>query len=234
MTGKLRVVLKLSGEALSEPKSLGYSQSRLFAITQEIAAAHQQSEIIIVVGAGNLVRGASLQNMTIESATADQMGMLATIMNALALQDSLKAQGVDAYATSSLGVGGVMAQFDHRIAQQKLSQGSVVICAGGTGNPFCTTDSAASLRAVMLEADCVLKATKVDGIYDKDPQKYADACRFEKLTFDEVLKRELKVMDLGSFLQCRDYNIPIRVFDMTRPGAITQALQGEPIGTLVS
>lgn len=229
-----RVLLKLSGEALSAPNVPGIDDTYLQRVATEIAeAAKQGVQIAIVLGAGNFIRGATIRSSCIENTTADQMGMLGTVLNALALQDALKARAITVSSYSAIAMPSIMPPFDHRAAQADLAAGKVVICAGGTGNPFVTTDSAASLRAIMLQVDCILKATKVDGVYDKDPNKHSDAKRYTSLTFDEALQKELGVMDLSAFLQCRDYNISIRVFDMSQKEAITRALLGEPLGTLV-
>ncbi len=229
---KPRILLKLSGEAFSAPNALGFCAKEMASIADDIHAAHPQITLAIVMGGGNLIRGNMLKNTGVTSVTADQMGMLATIQNALALQDLLCARNLPVYTASALGIPGVIPAFDHRKALRKLDQGTIVIAAGGTGNPFFTTDSTASLRAIMLQMNLILKATQVDGIYDKDPRKHPDAKRFETLSFQEALNLQLEVMDQNAFIQCRDHQIPIRVFDMSPPHALRQALQGAPLGTL--
>ena len=180
------------------------------------------------------LRGATLTDGVISRTTADHMGMMATILNALALSDALNKVRQETAIFSAVAVQGVAQAFDYRQAIHRLQEGKVVICAGGTGNPFVTTDSAASLRAVELQADVLLKATKVDGVYDKDPHKHDDAKRYDRLSFKQVLQEELKVMDLAAFCQCRDYNVPIRVFDVFKPKALLGVLLGAQEGTLIS
>lgn len=229
-----RLVLKLSGEALSEEGHKVLSDARLDAVVAEIVkAAKEGVQIGIVVGGGNFLRGANNQSKIISRTTADQMGMMATIMNGLALADAI-APHHEVRLFSSVGVTGVAQSFEPRKAIRSLEKGQINIYAGGTGNPFFSTDSAASIRAISINADVIVKATKVDGIYDKDPNKFDDAVRYDSVSFDEALEKELKVMDLAAFCQCRDYNVPILVLDLFEPGALYKALMGEKVGTMVS
>ncbi|MEM1109104.1 MAG: UMP kinase [Planctomycetota bacterium] len=248
-----RVLLKISGEALSGEGEFGVDAEELRLIAHEIAEAAKVNaeqdpnrlrragdkpkagtQIAVVVGGGNIIRGASLAEQgVIPQAVADQMGMLGTVINALALKEALENIGQPARVMSALMVSSVAENFIRGRALRHLERGRVVIFAAGTGNPFSTTDSGASLRASEISADVVLKATKVDGIYDKDPNQFDDAVRFESLSFDEAINRDLKVMDIGSFAQCRAQNIPIVVFDMKKPGNIARVVAGEAIGTRV-
>ncbi|MEM8739797.1 MAG: UMP kinase [Planctomycetota bacterium] len=248
-----RVLLKISGEALSGEGGFGIDPDELRFIAHEINEAtkvnqevdpfklrreddHAQAgtQIAVVVGGGNIIRGATLaQQGIVDQAVADQMGMLGTVINALALKEALEHLGRPARVMSALMVSSVAENFIRARAIRHLEKGRVVIFAAGTGNPFSTTDSGASLRASEIDADVVLKATKVDGIYDKDPNRYDDAVRYESLSFDEAISRDLKVMDIGSFAQCRENNIPIIVFDMKQSGNIARVVGGEPLGTRV-
>ena len=231
-----RVVLKLSGEALREPGSQdNISPEIVEAIAMQIKAAQEKGvEIALVVGGGNFWRGAAAAGRGMERATADYMGMLATVMNSLALQSMLEAHEVPTRVQSAIEMKNVAEPFIRRVAMRHLELGRVVIFAAGTGNPFFSTDTTAALRASEVGADVILKATKVDGVYDKDPMQHEDACRFEHLTFTDALTMGLKVMDATAFSLCRDNNKPIIVFDMTDPENIGKALLGEGIGTLVS
>jgi uridylate kinase len=231
-----RVVLKLSGEVLREPGSHdNISPEIVEAIASQIKKAHETGlEIALVVGGGNFWRGAAAAGRGMERATADYMGMLATVMNSLALQSMLEAIGVPTRVQSAIEMKNVAEPFIRRVAMRHLELGRVVIFAAGTGNPFFSTDTTAALRASEIAADVILKATKVDGVYDKDPMKYPDAKRFEHLTFTDALTLGLNVMDATAFSLCRDNNKPIIVFDMTTPENISRVLAGEPIGTVVS
>ena len=231
-----RVVLKLSGEALRENGSEdNISPEIVEAMAEQIKAAQQTGlEIALVVGGGNFWRGISASNRGMERATADYMGMLATVMNALALQSMLEALEVPTRVQSAIEMKNVAEPFIRRVAIRHLELGRVVIFAAGTGNPFFSTDTTAALRASEISADVVMKATKVDGVYDKDPVSNDDAVRFEHLSFNEAIERRLNVMDTTAFSLCRDNDKPIVVFDMMEPDNIRRALVGEPIGTLVS
>lgn len=231
-----RVLLKLSGEALREPGSTdNISPPIVEDIAAQIKAAHQTGlEIALVVGGGNFWRGVSASNRGMERATADYMGMLATVMNALAVQSMLEAMDVPTRVQSAIKMDNVAEPFIRRVAMRHLELGRVVIFAAGTGNPFFSTDTTAALRASEIGADAVLKATKVDGIYDSDPKKNPNAVRFDTINFHEALTRQLKVMDATAFSLCSENNMPIIVFSMDEPDNVRKALIGEPIGTLVS
>jgi len=231
----LRLVLKLSGEALSGEGALGVDPPSLHRVVREILDAQANGvEIALVLGGGNLLRGAALAaGGFVQRVTADHMGMLATIMNALAVRDAIVAAGGRATVLSAIPIAGVADGYAPRRAKELLAAGEVVLCAGGTGNPFFTTDSAACLRAVEIEADLVLKATKVDGVYDADPRTNSNARRFDKLRYDDVIARDLEVMDLTAICLCRDHNVPIVVFDMAVAGAVRRIAGGEPLGTII-
>jgi uridylate kinase len=229
------VLLKVSGEAFCKPGGFGIDTGELELIASEVAAAARLgAELCVVVGGGNIIRGATLaQQGKIDQATADQMGMLGTVINGLALKEELERLGQPARVLSALNVSAVAETFIRGRAIRHMEKGRVVIFVAGTGNPFCTTDSAASLRAAEVGADVVLKATKVDGIYDKDPNAHDDAVRYDELTFDEAIERQLKIMDITAFDMCRKQGIPIVVFNMKQPGHIAEVVGGEPHGTLV-
>jgi uridylate kinase len=230
-----RVILKLSGEALREPGSEdNISPEIVEGIALQIKAAAQTGlEIAIVVGGGNFWRGAAAAGRGMDRATADYVGMLATVMNSLAVQSMLEAVGVPTRVQSAIEMKNVAESFIRRVAMRHLEKGRVVIFGAGTGNPFFTTDTTAALRASEIGADVIFKATKVDGVYDKDPNKFTDAVRYETVTYNEALSRNLKVMDGTAFTLCQDNGIPIVVFDMTVPGNIQRALTGEDVGTVV-
>ena len=230
-----RVVLKLSGEALRGDGSRdNISPEIVEDLAKQIKQAHQTGlEIAVVVGGGNFWRGVSASQRGMERATADYMGMLATVMNSLAVQSMLEAMDVPTRVQSAIEMKNVAEPFIRRVAMRHLERGRVVIFAAGTGNPFFSTDTTAALRASEIAADAVLKATKVDGIYDSDPMENPDAKRFESLTFHDALTRQLKVMDATAFSLCLENNKPIIVFDMGKPDNIRKALIGESIGTLV-
>lgn len=229
-----RILLKMSGEALMGGQSFGLDAEVVTRIAKEVKTLQEAGvQVAIVVGGGNLFRGAQLAALGMERVTGDHMGMLATIMNALALQDAMEQQGLEVRTTSALRIEEICESFIRRRAIRHLEKGRVVICAAGTGNPFFTTDSAASLRAIELEVDAMLKATKVDGIYSKDPKRHQDAVRYASLSYQQVLTEGLQVMDATSIVMCRDNDMPLLVFDMTRPGEIVRAVMGEDVGTVV-
>ncbi|MFC4892374.1 UMP kinase [Pseudofrancisella aestuarii] len=230
-----RILLKLSGESLAGNNGFGIDVFNAQAIISQIKKLVDMGvEIAIVIGGGNILRGGRANfGDRIRRSTADSMGMIATMINALALRDMLLSEGVEAEAFSARSIDSLIKSASAHEFNIALNEGKVVIFSGGTGNPFVTTDSAASLRAVEIGANALLKATTVDGVYDKDPNKYADAKRFDSITFDEVLSKELSVMDLGSFLQCRDFNIPIYVFDMQKENALLDAVVNSSCGTWV-
>jgi len=230
-----RVLLKLSGEALMGDLDYGIEPRVIQRIAAEIAtAAKQDIEIAIVIGGGNIFRGAGLARAGMDRVTGDYMGMLATVMNALAIQDALESQDVYARVMSALQVHEVCEDYIRRRAVRHLEKGRVVILAAGTGNPFFTTDTAASLRAIEIGADVLLKATKVDGVYDSDPVSNPDAKRYETVSFDQLLADKLLVMDATAVVMCRDNDLPLRVFDLTRANALVQAMAGDNVGTLVT
>ena len=230
-----RVLLKLSGEALMGDLDYGIEPTVIQRMAAEIAAVREKGvEIAIVIGGGNIFRGAGLARAGMDRVTGDYMGMLATVMNALAIQDALESKGVYARVMSALQIHEVCEDYIRRRAVRHLEKGRVVILAAGTGNPFFTTDTAASLRAIEIGADVLLKATKVDGVYDADPVSNPDASRYDTVSFDKVLADKLKVMDATAIVMCRDNDLPLRVFDLTRANAIVQAMTGDDIGTLVT
>ena len=203
-------------------------------IATDIAEIQQLGvQVGVVIGGGNIFRGAGLAAGGMDRVTGDQMGMLATVINALAMQDALEKLGGKVRVMSAIKINDVCEDYIRRRAIRHLEKGRICIFAAGVGSPFFTTDSGAALRAIEIGADLLLKATKVDGVYDKDPKKYPDAVRFERLDYDEVISRDLQVMDTAAFALCRDHGIPLRVYDMSVPGNLMAILRGEPIGTLV-
>ncbi|MCH9762928.1 MAG: UMP kinase [Gammaproteobacteria bacterium] len=229
-----RVLLKYSGEALMGSGTSGIDPSILDRMANEVAELVAMGvEVGIVIGGGNLFRGKALSEAGLGRVTGDHMGMLATVMNALALRDAFERTALSARVMSAISILGVVDPYHYRKAMKHLQDKEVVIFAAGTGNPFFTTDSAACLRGIEMEADVVLKATKVDGIYSDDPMKNPDAKRYETLTYHEVLTKKLEVMDLTAICLCQDHGLPLQVFDMTVPGALKRIIQGEPIGTRV-
>ena len=230
-----RVLLKLSGEALMGDLDYGIEPAVIQRLAAEIATAQKSGiEVAIVIGGGNIFRGAGLARAGMDRVTGDYMGMLATVMNALAIQDALESLGVFARVMSALQIHEVCEDYIRRRAVRHLEKGRVVILAAGTGNPFFTTDTAASLRAIEIGADVLLKATKVDGVYDADPVKNSDAKRYETISFDQVLTDKLLVMDATAVVMCRDNGLPLRIFDLTRANALVQAMSGDNVGTLVT
>ncbi|MBT8086650.1 MAG: UMP kinase [Gammaproteobacteria bacterium] len=230
-----RVLLKLSGEALMGELDYGIEPKVIQRIAAEIRMARQTGvEIAIVIGGGNIFRGEGLARAGMDRVTGDYMGMLATVMNALAIQDALESLDVFARVMSALQIHDVCEDYIRRRAVRHLEKGRVVILAAGTGNPFFTTDTAASLRAIEIGADVLLKATKVDGVYDADPAVHADARRFDTVSYDQVINDKLNVMDATAIVMCRDNHLPLRVFDLTRNNALVEAIAGENLGTLVA
>lgn len=229
-----RILLKMSGEALQGSTHYNIDPAVLDRMANEIAQVLALDvQVAIVIGGGNLFRGSTLTKAGIGRVTSDYMGMLATLMNALALRDALERANLSARILSAIPMSGIVDHYDRRKAIHHLQKGRVVIFAGGTGNPLVTTDSAASLRGIEIEADIILKATQVDGIYTADPAKDPTATRFDRLTYKEALDRELAVMDLASFCQCRDHGMALRVFNIGKPNAILRIVLGENEGTLV-
>ena len=229
-----RILLKLSGEALMGSEDYGIDPKVINRLANEVIEAQAAgAESALVVGGGNIFRGAGLAAGGMDRVTGDHMGMLATVINALAMQDALEKLGGKARVMSAIKINDVCEDYIRRRAIRHLEKGRLVIFAAGTGNPFFTTDSGAALRAIEIGADLLLKATKVDGVYDKDPNKHPDAVRFDQLSYDEVLARNLQVMDTAAFALARDSDLPLRIFDMSQPGELLRILRGEQIGTLV-
>lgn len=229
-----RVLLKLSGEALMGDLEFGIDPVVIKRVADDVAELSASGlELGLVVGGGNIFRGVSLSAGGMDRATADYMGMLATVMNALSLQDAIERTGTDCRVMSALPINQVCEEYIRRRAIRHMEKGRVVIFAAGTGNPFFTTDSAASLRGIEVGAEVVLKATKVDGVYSSDPMKDPTATRYSRLTYDEVLERNLKVMDATAIALCRDYSMPLRIFDMHKQGALMRIIRGEDEGTLI-
>lgn len=230
-----RVLLKLSGEALMGELDYGIEPAVIQRIATEIAAIQKLGvEVAIVIGGGNIFRGAGLARSGMDRVTGDYMGMLATVMNALAIQDALESQDVYARVMSAIQIHEVCEDYIRRRAVRHLEKGRVVIMAAGTGNPFFTTDSAASLRAIEIGADVLLKATKVSGVYDSDPQINTEASLFDTVSFDTVLVDKLNVMDATAIVMCRDNDLPLRVFSMAEDNMLVRAMTDENVGTLVT
>jgi len=229
-----RILLKLSGEALTGDEKFGIDPRVLDHMALEIGQLVGIGvQVGLVVGGGNLFRGAALQTAGLDLVTGDHMGMLATVMNALALRDALERSNISTQVMSSIPMSGVVDHYDRRKAIRALSNGDVVIFSAGTGNPFFTTDSSACLRGIEVEAELVLKATKVDGVYSADPFKFPDAQKYERLSYDEVLDKKLEVMDLTAICLCRDHQMPVRVFEMEKTGALLSIVRGGKVGTLI-
>ena len=230
-----RVLLKLSGEALMGDLDYGIDPEVIRRIATEVAAVRALGvEIAIVIGGGNIFRGAGLAGAGMDRVTGDYMGMLATVMNALAIQDALESIGVFARVMSALQIHEVCEDYIRRRAVRHLEKGRVVILAAGTGNPFFTTDTAASLRAIEIGADVLLKATMVSGVYDSDPRQNSEASLYDKVSFDKVLIDKLKVMDATAVVMCRDNDLPLRVFNLMETGALVRAMTDGEVGTLVT
>ncbi|MDF1781398.1 MAG: UMP kinase [Alcanivoracaceae bacterium] len=229
-----RILLKLSGEALAGDEGFGIDPKVLDAMSLEIGQLVGIGvQVGLVIGGGNLFRGAALQASGLDRVAGDHMGMLATVMNGLALRDALERSNIRTRLMSAIPMSGVVEHYDHRNAIRNLKNGEVVIFCAGTGNPFFTTDSAACLRGIEIGADVVLKATKVDGVFDDDPVKNPKAIKYDRLSYDEVLDRKLGVMDLTAICLCRDHHMPLRVFNMNKRGALLGLMLGGSEGTLV-
>jgi len=230
-----RILVKLSGEALLGAADYGIDPLMLKRVAGELRDVQQLGhQVAVVVGGGNIFRGAGLARAGMDRVSADQMGMLATVMNALAMQDALESLGVYARVMSAIRINEVCEDYIRRRAVRHLEKGRVVICAAGTGNPFFTTDTAASLRAIEIEASLLLKATKVNGIYSDDPLKNPQARHYSRLTFDQVLTERLNVMDATAIVMCRDHKLPLRVFNLNSDGDLLRIMQGADVGTLVT
>lgn len=238
MTGSTReyrrILLKLSGEALSGEQGSGIDPAVLHRLAEEICEiAGQGVQVGLVIGGGNLFRGAALAATGLDHVTGDQMGMLATVMNSLAMQNALERAGTMATVMSAIPMGALCEVFNRNRAIQHLNNGQVVIFSAGTGNPFFTTDSAASLRAIEIGAQVMLKATKVDGVYSDDPIKNPKATFFKRLSYDQVLEQKLMVMDATAIVLCRNHGMPVRVFNLNKKGNLLRAVSGDDIGTIV-
>ncbi|MCM2972320.1 MULTISPECIES: UMP kinase [Larsenimonas] len=229
-----RVLLKLSGEALTGDQEFGIDPKVLDRMALEVGQLVGIGvQVGLVIGGGNLFRGAALHAAGMERVTGDHMGMLATVMNALAMRDALERSNIRSRVMSAIPMSGVVEHYDRRTAIRYLTGGDVVIFSAGTGNPFFTTDSAACLRGIEIDADVVVKATKVDGVYDKDPFTHDDAVKYDRLSYDQVLDQKLGVMDLTAICMVRDHNMPVRVFDTTKAGALLNLVVGSNEGTLI-
>ena len=230
-----RVLLKLSGEALMGADTYGVNRAATERMAQELKSAVESNvQLAVVVGGGNIFRGVAPAADGMDRASADYIGMLATVMNALALQDALERAGVGVRVQSAIKIDQVVESYVRRRAIRHLDEGRVVIFAAGTGNPFFTTDTAATLRAAEIGAEIVLKATKVDGVYDRDPLRHADAKRFDVISYNQALADRVGVMDATAIALCRDQKLPVRVFNMSKAGSLLRILQGEPEGTLMT
>lgn len=229
-----RILLKLSGEALMGDQGYGISPDVLTRVAREVGELSSKGvEVAIVIGGGNIFRGAGMAQGGMDRVTADHMGMLATVMNGLAIQDALERLGQFCRVMSALKINQVCEDYIRRRAVRHLEKGRIVVFAAGTGNPFFTTDTAASLRAIEMNADVMIKATKVDGVYDSDPKLNAEAKRYERLTYDDVLTKRLEVMDTTAIVMCRDNHMPLRVINIFREGELMRLVTGESVGTLI-
>lgn len=229
-----RILLKLSGEALMGDGTYGISPAMIQFVAQEIKSVHQQGvQLGLVIGAGNIFRGVAGAAGGMNRAVADNMGMLATVLNALAMQDGLERSGVPCRVLSAIAMQNVCESYTRAAALEHLEQGRVVIFAAGTGNPYFTTDTGGVLRALEIGADVMMKATRVDGVYDRDPEKDKNAVRFDRLTYTKVLQDQLRVMDAAGISLARDNNLPVLVFNMKKEGNIARAAAGEQVGTLI-
>ena len=230
-----RILLKLSGEILAGKNGFGIDPEKASYLANEIKSIYELGlDIGLIIGAGNIFRGMEAANRGMDRVTGDYLGMLATIMNAISMQDALEKVNCQTRTLSAIDVKQISEPYIRRRAIRHIEKGRIVIVAGGTGNPFFTTDSAAALRATELGADIVIKGTKVDGIYDKDPVVHENAVKYNKISFDQVLKDNLRVMDLTAITLCKENNLPIHVFDIKVPGALKRLVLGEQIGTIVS
>ena len=230
-----RILLKLSGEVLSGEQGFGIDPAKATQLANEIKSVHEMGVSIgLIIGAGNIFRGMQAASKGMDRVTGDYLGMLATIMNAISVQDALEKVGVETRTLSAITVSQIAEPYIRRRALRHLDKGRVVIVAGGTGNPYFTTDTAAALRATELKAEVLLKGTKVDGVYDKDPVVHSDAVRYDTITFSEVINKNLRVMDLTAITLCKENALPIRVFDINHEGDLKRVVSGEKIGTTVT
>ncbi len=230
-----RILLKLSGEVLAGEQGFGIDPAKATQLANEIKSVHAMGVSIgLIIGAGNIFRGMQAASKGMDRVTGDYLGMLATIMNAISVQDALEKVGVETRTLSAITVSQIAEPYIRRRALRHLDKGRVVIVAGGTGNPYFTTDTAAALRATELKAEVLLKGTKVDGVYDKDPVVHSDAVRYDTITFSEVINKNLRVMDLTAITLCKENALPIRVFDINHEGDLKRVVSGEKIGTTVT
>ncbi|MDD9879190.1 MAG: UMP kinase [Candidatus Marinimicrobia bacterium] len=230
-----RILLKLSGEVLAGEQGFGIDPAKATQLANEIKSVHKMGVSIgLIIGAGNIFRGMQAASKGMDRVTGDYLGMLATIMNAISVQDALEKVGVETRTLSAITVSQIAEPYIRRRALRHLDKGRVVIVAGGTGNPYFTTDTAAALRATELKAEVLLKGTKVDGVYDKDPVVHSDAVRYDTITFSEVINKNLRVMDLTAITLCKENALPIRVFDINHEGDLKRVVSGEKIGTTVT
>ncbi|MFW6365473.1 MAG: UMP kinase [Spirochaetota bacterium] len=228
-----RILLKISGEALGAANSV-FNSITIQTVARQIAEiVSGGTEVALVIGGGNIFRGSLGETISIERVTGDHMGMLATVINALAVSEALRREQCEAAVLSSINMYPVAEQYSQKRALDNLKQGRVVLLAGGTGNPYFTTDTAASLRAVEIKADLLVKATKVDGVYDKDPALHADAKKIDKITYLDVIQKQLRVMDLTAVSMCMENSLPVRVFNLFEEGALKRIVAGENTGTLI-
>ncbi len=228
-----RIMLKLSGEVFSGKNDYGIDRPTLTNVAKQISAVAKMGQVVVVVGGGNIWRYKDTKDSGIERTVSDAMGMLGTIMNSVALQSALESAGTHTRVLSAIDVPQLAEPFIKRRALRHLEKNRVVICAGGTGNPYFTTDSAAALRALELGCDVILKATNVDGVYDKDPKRFRNAKKYDELTFDQAIEQRLEIMDQAAFSLCREQTLSIVVFDFFKAGALLKAAKGEKIGTVV-
>ena len=229
-----RILLKLSGEALMGEQQFGVDPKRLEQYAKEINAAYKTGvQISIVIGGGNIYRGLSGASQGMDRVQGDYMGMLATVINSMALQGALEKAGMSTKLLGGLEIDPIAERMSRRRAIDYMNDGKIVIISGGTGNPFFTTDTASALRAIEIEADVILKGTRVDGVYDKDPEKYKDAVKYKSITFREAYEKKLAIMDLTSFTLCEENNLPIYVFDMNKENELSRVVAGEKVGTIV-
>ena len=235
MPGYRRILLKLSGEVLAAGAKFGIDPEKVQALAAEVAeVARTGVQIGLVVGGGNFFRGVAAAARNMDRVAGDHMGMLATVINAIALQDALEQQGIPTRVMTAIAMQQVAEPYIRRRALRHLEKGRIVIFAAGTSNPYFSTDTAAALRALEVKAEVLAKGTRVDGVYDKDPEKHADAVRFSSIDYNNVLARDLRVMDSSAVAMCRENRLPILVFDLNQPGNIMRMTQGEPIGTLIA
>jgi uridylate kinase len=230
-----RVLLKLSGEALAGDKGFGFDFDTIREFARQIKAiAEQGAQIGMVIGGGNIVRGSQISKMGMDRVSADYMGMLGTVINALAFQDVLEREGLDTRVMTAIRMEEIAEPYIRRRAIRHLEKGRAVIFAAGTGNPYFSTDTAAVLRAIQMKADVIIKATSVDGVYSADPKKEPTATKYERISYKDVMTEELRVMDQTAITLCRENNLPLIVLNIHTPGIVSAALRGEPVGTLVS